>query len=166
MIKKSMCLLLAAVVLMATGCASILSKSGYPISINSSPSEAKITILDRKGIEIYKGNTPATLKLKSGAGFFKRARYQVVFSKAGFDTKTVPVYFKMDGWYWGNLLIGGVVGMLIVDPATGAMYKLDTEFLNETLTRSTANIETEELRVYQINDIPAGWADHLVEIAK
>lgn len=31
----------------------------------------------------------------------------------------------MDGWYIGNLLFGGLIGMLIVDPATGAMYKLD-----------------------------------------
>lgn len=30
----------------------------------------------------------------------------------------------MDGWYWGNILFGGLIGMLAVDPATGAMYKL------------------------------------------
>jgi uncharacterized protein YceK len=57
-------------ILLLTGCASIVSKSSWPITINSSPSEAKISIKDKKGIEIYTGNTPATLKLKSGAGFF------------------------------------------------------------------------------------------------
>lgn len=31
----------------------------------------------------------------------------------------------MDGWYMGNLLFGGFIGFLIVDPATGAMWKLD-----------------------------------------
>jgi hypothetical protein len=30
----------------------------------------------------------------------------------------------MDGWYIGNILFGGVIGFLIVDPATGAMWKL------------------------------------------
>ena len=30
----------------------------------------------------------------------------------------------MDGWYIGNILFGGLIGMLIVDPATGAMYNL------------------------------------------
>jgi len=30
----------------------------------------------------------------------------------------------MSGWYWGNILIGGLIGMLVVDPLTGAMYKL------------------------------------------
>jgi hypothetical protein len=27
--------------------------------------------------------------------------------------------------------------MLIIDPATGAMWKIETEFLNETLSKST-----------------------------
>ena len=31
----------------------------------------------------------------------------------------------MDGWYAGNILIGGLLGLLIIDPATGSMWKLD-----------------------------------------
>jgi hypothetical protein len=31
----------------------------------------------------------------------------------------------MDGWYIGNILFGGLIGILIVDPLTGAMWKLD-----------------------------------------
>ena len=30
----------------------------------------------------------------------------------------------IDGWYWGNLFLGGILGMLAVDPATGAMWAL------------------------------------------
>lgn len=30
----------------------------------------------------------------------------------------------MNGWYIGNLLFGGIIGLLIVDPATGAMWTL------------------------------------------
>jgi hypothetical protein len=148
-----------------SSCASILSKSSYPISINSAPSEAKIVIKDKKGIEIFSGQTPATLKLKSGSGFFGKARYQVTFTKNGYDSKTVPVEFKLDGWYFGNLLLGGVIGMLIVDPATGAMYKLETEFLNETLIQSTARVQKEELKVYTLNEIPTEWNNHLVKVS-
>ncbi len=147
-------------------CESIVSKSSYPISINSSPSEASIVITDKKGVEVYAGNTPATLKLKAGSGFFGKAHYQVKFTKKGYDTKTVPVNFKLDGWYFGNLLLGGFIGMLIIDPATGAMYKLDTEFLNETLFKSTASIDKVELKVYGINEIPAEWTEHLVLVNK
>ena len=31
---------------------------------------------------------------------------------------------EVDSWYFGNILFGGLIGMLIIDPATGAMWKL------------------------------------------
>ena len=153
-------------ILLLTGCASIVSKSSWPITINSSPSEAKISIKDKKGIEIYTGNTPATLKLKSGAGFFSKARYQVTFEKVGYDKKVVPVEFKLNGWYFGNIIFGGPLGLLIIDPATGAMFKLETEFLNETLSKSVANVDTKELKLLDINKIPSEWKNHLILVSK
>ena len=136
MYLKMTAIMMASVFLFSS-CASIVSKSTYPLSINSSPSNAKVSITDKKGKEIYLGNTPATVKLKAGAGFFSKAEYQVKFSSPGYDDKIVPITFKLDGWYFGNLLLGGVLGMLIIDPATGAMWKIETEFLNETLSKST-----------------------------
>ena len=153
-------------ILLLSSCASIVSKSSWPITINSSPSEAKISIKDKKGIEIYTGNTPATLKLKSGAGFFSKARYQVTFEKVGYDKKVVPVEFKLNGWYFGNIIFGGAIGLLIVDPATGAMFKLETEFLNETLSKSVANVDTKELKLLDINKIPSEWKNHLILVSK
>ena len=152
--------------LLLNSCASIVSKSNYPISINSTPSDAKISITNKKGIEIYKGTTPANLKLKSGAGYFSKASYQVKFEKDGYETKIVPINFKLDGWYIGNIIFGGVIGFLIVDPATGAMYKLDTEFVNETLVKSTSTTENEELKIYTFNEIPSDWKEHLVLISE
>ncbi|GAB7089003.1 PEGA domain-containing protein [Marinifilum fragile] len=158
---------LTGLALLMSSCASIVSKSSYPISINSSPSEAKIIITDANGVQVYSGNTPATVKLKASAKFFKRALYHVKFEKEGYETKTVPIHFKVDGWYWGNILFGGVIGLLIVDPATGAMYKLKTEFLNETLSKSpTANIQKNQLHVMDINNIPDSWKNHLVALKK
>ena len=153
-------------ILLLTGCASIVSKSSWPITINSSPSDAKISIKDKKGIEIYTGNTPATLKLKSGAGFFSKARYQVTFEKVGYDKKVVPIEFKLNGWYFGNIIIGGPLGLLIIDPATGAMFKLETEFLNESLTKSITSVETKELKLLDINKIPTEWKNHLILVSK
>lgn len=156
---------LLAACLLLTSCASIVSKSRYPISINSTPSEAKITITDKKGVEVFKGNTPATLKLNSGAGFFSKARYQVKFEKDGYQSKTVPVDFKLDGWYFGNILVGGAIGMLIIDPATGAMYKLETEFLNETLAPEKQPITVNDgLNIMDINELPSDWRTHLIAL--
>ena len=147
-----------------SGCASIVTKSVYPLSINSNPNNAKISITDKKGQEIYLGNTPATVKLKAGAGFFSKAEYQVKFSSPGYDDKIVPITFTLDGWYFGNILLGGLLGMLIIDPATGAMWKIETEFLNETLnSKSTSSLEP-EMKILNIKDIPENWKNHLVKV--
>ncbi len=42
---------------------------------------------------------------------------------------------SLSGWYIGNLLFGGIVGLLIVDPATGAMWKLP-ENTSTSLTKN------------------------------
>ncbi|MCP9234628.1 hypothetical protein [Lewinella sp. JB7] len=153
-------------ILFSTSCASIVSKSNYPVVIDSTPSGARITITDKKGVDVYRGNTPATVKLKSGSGFFSKAQYVVNFEMEGYDSGMVPIEYKLDGWYFGNILFGGLIGLLIVDPATGAMYKLDTEFINQTMSRSTAGLLREELKVYTLNDIPSDWEPHLVELSE
>lgn len=150
-----------ATILILTSCASIVSKSTYPLTINSTPNNASISITDSKGQEIFLGNTPAVVKLKAGSGFFSRAEYQVKFSSPGYEDRVVPVLFKLDGWYFGNIILGGVIGMLIVDPATGAMWKLETEFLNETLNTNTASLNA-EMKILNINQIPENWKEHLV----
>lgn len=156
--------LLLTVTILVSGCASILSKGTYPLSINSNPNNSKISITDKKGKEIYLGTTPATVKLKAGAGFFARAEYQVKFSNPGYDDKMVNVNFKLDGWYFGNLLLGGLVGMLVVDPATGAMWKIEDEFLNETLNKSSSTFLEPEFRILNIDEIPSMWESHLIEV--
>jgi hypothetical protein len=160
----SLCSVIA--VIMMTACASIVSKTSYPIMINSQPSEATISVTNSKQTEIYKGKTPASVILKAGDGYFKKATYQVKFMKEGYNEKIVPINFKLDGWYWGNILFGGFIGLLIVDPATGAMYKLDTEFLNETLTQSSVSQDQTGLRIYGMNEIPPLWKEHLVLLSK
>ncbi|MCK3685227.1 hypothetical protein [Maribellus sp. YY47] len=153
-------------VLLLTSCASIVSKSIYSVSINSTPSEANISITSEKGKEVYNGNTPAVVDLKAGDGFFKKASYSVKFSKSGYEEKVVPIYFKLDGWYWGNILFGGLIGMLIVDPATGAMYKLDDDFITETLTPKNTTADQTSLQIYQLTEIPDHWKEHLVALSK
>ncbi|MCW3105732.1 MAG: hypothetical protein JWQ09_238 [Segetibacter sp.] len=146
-----------------SGCATIFGHSSYPVSINSNPTGATVSITDKKGKEVYKGASPATVILKSSAGFFGKAEYQVKISSAGYGEQIIPVNYKLNGWYFGNLLIGGVLGMLIVDPATGAMWKLDTPPINVTLSKSTAAI-TPSLKIVDLASIPENVKDKLVRI--
>ncbi|WP_375738286.1 hypothetical protein [Pseudomonas boanensis] len=120
-------LLAASIALMTTGCASIFSEETYPVQVTSAPSGASIEIRDEDDNVVYNGTTPATVKLASSAGYFDGEMYTVKFSKPGYADEQFVVNSGIDGWYWGNLLIGGVLGMLIIDPATGAMYDLPTK---------------------------------------
>lgn len=147
-----------------SSCASIVSKTTYPLMINSNPSGAAVTITNKKGKEIYKGTSPAVVPLKSGAGYFSRAEYQVKFNMKGYEERIVPVNFKLNGWYFGNLFIGGVLGMLIVDPITGAMWRLETQYIAETLQTTSASTESPTLNLVDINSIPADWKEHLVKV--
>ena len=165
MIKKLGMIGAMSIILFSTSCASIVSKSKWPLSIDSAPTNSKIIITNKKGNEVFTGQTPATLDLKSSNGFFSKEKYQITFSKDGYENKVVPIEFKLNGWYFGNIFIGGLIGLLIVDPATGAMFKIKNEFINETLVQKGENKEIKDgLAIYSLDEIPAEWKNHLVKI--
>ena len=118
-----------------SGCASIFSESKYQVQVTSTPPGAGFEIKDRYGKSIYNGITPQTVKLDAGAKYFRGQHYYITYQKDGYNTGTSEVDSGIDGWYWPNILIGGVLGMLIVDPLTGAMYDLPS---NTSATLSLA----------------------------
>lgn len=146
-----------------SSCASLFSKSVYPVHIDSSPSNAKISITDYTGRQVYAGNTPAVVRLKAGAGYLKRAEYQVKISKSGYDDRIILLESQIDGWYFGNLFLGGIVGMLVIDPLTGAMWSIETRTIYENLGKTTVSTEP-GLRIIDINDVPEDLKPHMVKV--
>ena len=124
------------VILIFPGCATIVSHSTWPFSVDSNPPGAKVSITNKHGKEIFTGKTPTALRLKSGAGFFTKESYVITLALSGYEPRKINVECKINGWYFGNILIGGLIGLLIVDPATGAMYKIDGDGILENLTKS------------------------------
>lgn len=116
-----------ALALLSTGCATIVSHSEYPVSFQSTPPGASFSVQDEKGAIVHKGVTPAVVTLDAGAGFFQKADYTVTYQLAGYKDLTRELHAQMDPWYIGNIVFGGLIGLLIVDPATGAMWKLGKE---------------------------------------
>lgn len=165
LLKSTSLMLIPAVLL--SGCASIVSKTAYPVSIHTNPAGADITITDKKGKEVYKGQSPSTVTLKAGAGFFSKAEYQVKLSSPGYTEKVIPINYKLNGWYWGNILLGGIVGMLIVDPATGAMWRIQDPVIDETLSKSnkTSSISTTPtLNIVDIKNVSQKLKSELVRV--
>ena len=42
--------------------------------------------------------------------------------KDGFADASQQVDSQVSGWYVANIMLGGLLGMLIIDPASGGMY--------------------------------------------
>ncbi len=117
-----------------SGCASIISGATDSVVFTATPENVAFSIKDEEGKPVHKGTTPATVVLKRSDGFFDGQTYQVDFSAPGYSPKTLPLDTTLNGWYVGNLLFGGALGILIVDPATGAMWDLPGE-VNVTLPK-------------------------------
>jgi hypothetical protein len=104
------------------GCASIFNGQTQAVTIKSAPDGATIVVTNRAGESIHSGVAPATVTLRRGAGYFKSESYKVVMKKEGFADREVTITGSVSGWYIGNILFGGLIGMLAVDPNTGGMY--------------------------------------------
>ncbi|MFH6792762.1 hypothetical protein ACHRCF_16520, partial [Acinetobacter baumannii] len=82
---------------------------------------------------------------------------------------TVEVTGTLSGWYLGNIIFGGLIGLLIVDPATGAMYKLAPKDINTVLEAQNLVGEAKQkptLTVMLAQDIPEQMMARAVQINK
>ena len=106
---------------------------------------------------MHTGTTPMTVTLKRGAGYFKAESYTVKVSKEGYTPKDITVTGSVNGWYVANILFGGLIGLLIVDPITGAMYDLTPETVNATLDAMNVKTSSNErsLTVVLAEQLPA-----------
>ncbi|MCX7093080.1 MAG: hypothetical protein NTY50_06490 [Methylobacter sp.] len=118
-----------------SGCASMVSQSSRPVAMTSNPTGTAFTITNKKGEKVYTGTTPSTVHLISRAGYFEGETYTLHFIKAGYaktgiQEKTAILGTSLNHWYWANLLWGPLapIGFLVVDPETGAMFKLPKFF--------------------------------------
>ena len=144
-------------------CSSIVSKSEYSVAVNSTPDGANFTITNRTGQKVHSGITPSSITLKSSAGYFKGETFTIALNKEGFAQKTYTLNSTVDGWYWGNILFGGIIGMLIVDPATGAMYNLPDR-VDISLDKSSASANKNTLNIVNINSLSPEQLAQLVKL--
>lgn len=115
-------------ILSFNSCATIASDWNSALRVDSNVEGAKVEVFDHGGASIYEGVTPCSLLVDHGRAFFLPAEYRVVVSCAGAEPQETTVTTSIDEWYLANALVpGGIVGSLLVDPWTGAMYELDTQ---------------------------------------
>ena len=129
------------VILLFSSCASLISKSNYRLPIGVNPPGSKVVVKShskkRGDSVVFKGNAPCVVVLPSAEKYFKKATYTIELSAEGRIPKTVPITTEIDDWYWGNILVGGLIGWIIVDPLTGSMYKITEKRILENLQKES-----------------------------
>ena len=128
-------------VFILSGCATIFKGSDHQLRINSTPAAAKVVVKATNNIVFFEGTTPASTKVP------KKNEYIVTISLSGYKDATVNVLKDgIEGWFWGNLLCGGVVG-IVVDLVTGAINKLSPDEISVSLV-TAYNQKTQNQELY------------------
>lgn len=101
--------------MLTLGCATIVVGDKQSLTFDSEPAGAQIIM---NGTPM--GVTPATITIK-------KSDYQnatVVFKKEGYTDQQATLHTKTTGWFWENILIGGLLGST-TDSSTGSMLEYD-----------------------------------------
>lgn len=142
---------------LSTGCASIVHGGDRKVKIFSTPPGATFVVTNHDTKEVVAtGTTPFTIRLRPGDDYFHGQNYVLTLTPpdvatlnatamnsnmtTGTATATSqpngPVTFdinpKLSPWYVGNVVFGGLIGLLIVDPLTGAMWDLGPSTINHS----------------------------------
>ncbi len=97
---------------MIAGCATIMQGTTQEIGISSTPTGATVKINNQ-----VKGKTPVILDLK------RKNNHIVTIEMPGYMPYEATFTKSVSGWVWGNIVFGGLIG-LVVDFAAGGIYKL------------------------------------------
>jgi hypothetical protein len=103
-------------ILMLPACATIVKGSTQDITVTSTPDHASCQVMRGASQTAMIESTPGIVKLNRGS-----EDTIVSCVKPGFDRNAVTMVSAFNGATFGNLLVGGIVG-IIVDASTGANY--------------------------------------------
>ncbi|SFT39682.1 hypothetical protein SAMN05216474_0328 [Lishizhenia tianjinensis] len=127
-------------------CATIVNGNESIVSIETTnilpqnSTGATYKIFTEYGELLREGRCPEQVVLKAGGFYFKRFVYHIKIEQPGFDPKYFVLRPRVDGLYGWNILFGGgALGLLLVDPVSGAMYTLEGQNVSEYLTPSSLN---------------------------
>jgi hypothetical protein len=141
MLQRSRCLLLCVFVgsLGVVSCATVRHSVPEPVTITSEPPDARVTITDLRTHQLLvRASTPVVVPLARHAGYMRPARYKVVVEKPGYQPYVLRLQAELEKEYFGNFVVGGPLGLLVIDPLTGAMYALPSRVHAVLVTANTA----------------------------
>lgn len=154
--------------MLALGCATIVVGDKQSLTFDSEPAGVQITINGKS-----EGVTPATITIK-------KSDYQnatVVFKKEGYTDQQATLHTKTTGWFWGNILIGGLFDST-TDSSTEAMLEYEPAKFFVTMPPAKASLSEMARLDYQnrvrmyillsheylVSDLAKGSGEHLASL--
>lgn len=113
--KTTSFIVLGMCLLSLTGCSTVVNGKRQALTVNSNPPGAAFAV------DGFSGVTPGTVEVERG-----RPNHTVAISKPGYQSTEVTVGRRVSPWVAGNILVGGLIG-LVVDLGTGGAYSLQTD---------------------------------------
>jgi len=145
--KFLLLMLSAALMSITSGCATMISGTSEPVTINSSPDGASIT---QNGIIL--GKTPTTISLK------REANPVLELSKEGYQKQSVPLNTSFNPWVLSNVIwCMSCVLSTTTDYASGAAWQYAPNHYYSILypegtTPSPSDVKKNNARAYIINN--------------
>lgn len=110
-----------------SGCATIVSGRKTEVTLDNSGGATYFSVLDNNNHVVDSGVTPKQVTLKTTQTWLTPAKYHVVYaSQDGVEQYNLNAGFNW--WTAGNIVIGGVPG-IVIDAATGALWKLQPQVI-------------------------------------
>jgi len=98
--------------MLISGCATIVDGRTQEVTFQTSPEGATVSVDGR-----IMGRTPLTVRLD------RKGHQSALITKPGYRTETRRLTSLVNGWFWGNIPLGIIPGML-VDSFSGAVNEL------------------------------------------
>ena len=102
-------------------CASIIHGTSQDVGFSSTPPGAFVTVDNHPEC-----TTPCVAHLK------RKDNHVVKMDLNGYQTFSATLTREASGWVWGNIVFGGLVG-LVVDAVDGGFYNLTPKHVTATL---------------------------------
>jgi hypothetical protein len=114
------CLGLALVPVLFTGCASVACGNRQEVALYSKPLAADVVIYNNHGDVVYRGKTPCVATLVRTAPESGRANYIVLMKKEGYENAQVPLKSRLNN----AGVAGAFAGGLLLDSEGGGSWTL------------------------------------------
>ena len=123
-------------------CATIVSGKYQTVTFNSEPVGATVIVNGRT-----LGKTPLTTSLE------RISEPSAVFEKEGYESVSMALSTSMNGWFWGNIVIGGLLGST-TDGISGAVHQYSPSSYHVTLKPKGSAFFTPrgEIKVYILSN--------------